>query len=43
MHRVRVTRQGQGHELIAGRNDVQITILRLFGNAVCRLYQISTG
>src|SRR5262252_3498583 len=43
IHRVRLTLQGQVHELIEGLNDVQIKILRLFGNEVCRLYQISTG
>jgi hypothetical protein len=43
MHRVRMTVQDQGHDLIEGLNDVQIKILRLFGNEVCRLYQISTG
>ena len=43
IHRVRVTVQGQVHDLIEGLNDVQIKILRLFGNEVCRLYQISTG
>jgi transposase len=43
IHRVRMTLQGQVHDLSAGLNDVQITILRLFGNEVCRLYQISTG
>jgi transposase len=43
MHRVRVTVQGQVHDLIEGLNDVQIKILRLFGEAVCRLYQISPG
>ena len=43
IHRVRLTLQGQVHDLIEGLNDVQITILRLFGNEVCRLYQISTG
>jgi hypothetical protein len=26
-----------------GLNDVQVKVLRLFGNEVCRLYQISTG
>jgi cytochrome P450 len=41
--RVRMTLQGQVQELIAGLNDLQIKILRLFGNEVCRLYQISTG
>jgi transposase len=43
IHRVRMTLQGQVHDLIEGLNDVQINILRLFGNEVCRLYQISTG
>jgi transposase len=43
IHRVRVTVQGQVHELIEGLNDVQIKILRLFGEQVCCLYQISPG
>jgi transposase len=43
IHRVRVTVQGQVHDLIEGLNDVQITILRLFGDEVCQLYQISPG
>ena len=43
IHRVRMTVQGQIHDLIEGLNDVQIKILRLFGNEVCRLYQISSG
>ena len=43
IHRVRVTGQGQVHDLIEGLNDVQITILRLFGDEVCQLYQISPG
>jgi transposase len=43
IHRIRMTVQGQAHDRIEGLNDVQIKILRLFGNAVCRLYQISTG
>jgi hypothetical protein len=38
-----MTVQGQAHDLIAGLNDVQSKILRLFGNEVCRLYQISPG
>jgi transposase len=42
IHRVRVTIQGQVHDLIEGLNDVQITILRLFGKEVCCLYQISS-
>ena len=43
IHRIRLTVQGQAHDLIEGLNDVQVKILRLFGNEVCRLYQISTG
>ena len=43
IHSVRVTVQGQVHELIEGLNDVQIKILRLFGERVCCLYQISPG
>src|SRR5439155_3855102 len=43
IHRVRVMVQGQVHDVIEGLNDVQIKILRLFGDAVCRLYQISPG
>ena len=43
IHRVRVTVQGKVHDLIAGLNEVQINILRLFGEEVCRLYQISPG
>jgi transposase len=43
IHRVRVTVQGQVHDLIGGLNDVQIKVLRLFGEEVCRLYQISPG
>ena len=43
IHRVRVMVQGQGHDVIEGLNDVQIKILRLFGGAVCRVYQISPG
>jgi transposase len=43
IHRIRMTVQGQAHDLIEGLNDVQVKSLRLFGNAVCRLYQISTG
>jgi transposase len=43
IHRVRMTVQGQVHDLIEGLKDVQIKILRLFGNETCHLYQISTG
>src|SRR5205814_6315724 len=35
IHRVRVTVQGQGHDLIEGLNEVQIKILRLFGEGSC--------
>ncbi len=38
-----MTVQGQLQDFIVGLNDVQIKILRLFGEAVCRLYQISHG
>ncbi|MGH7393484.1 MAG: IS1634 family transposase [Candidatus Rokuibacteriota bacterium] len=41
IHRVRVTAQGQIHDLIEGLNDVQIKVLRRFGEHVCCLYQIS--
>jgi hypothetical protein len=41
IHRVRVTVQDQVYDLIEGLNDVQIKILRLFGEQVCCLYQIS--
>lgn len=43
IHRVRVIVQGKTHNLIEGLNDVTIKILRLFGEAVCQLYQISPG
>jgi len=43
IHRVRVTVQGTVHDLIEGLNKMQINILRLFGEEVCRLYQISPG
>jgi hypothetical protein len=43
IHRIRLTVQGQAPDLITGLNDVQVKVLRLFGNEVCRLYQISTG
>lgn len=41
IHRVRVTIQGHVHERIESLTNVQINILRLFGNVVCHLYQIS--
>jgi transposase len=43
IHRVRVRGQGQVHNLIEGLNDVQIKVLRLLGERVCYLYQISPG
>ncbi len=43
IHRVRLTVQGKGYDLIEDLNEVQIKILRLFGDQVCRLYQISPG
>ena len=43
IHRVRVSVQGQMHDLIEGLNEVQIKILRLFGQEVCQIYQISSG
>lgn len=41
IHRVQVTVQGQVQDLIEGLNEVQMKILRLFGEEVCRIYQIS--
>ena len=41
IHCVRVTVQGEVLDLIEGLNEVRIKILRLFGEGVCRLYQIS--
>lgn len=43
IHRVRVSVRGQIHDLIEGLNEVQIKILRLFGQHVCQVYQISSG
>ena len=37
IHRVQVMVPGQVHDLIEGLNEVQIKILRLFGDEVCRL------
>jgi hypothetical protein len=41
IHRVRVTVQGQVYDLIKGLNNVKIKVLRLFGEQVCCLYQLS--
>src|SRR5215470_2043007 len=43
MNRVRVSGQGQIHDLIEGLNEVQIKILRLFGQEVCQIYHISSA
>jgi transposase len=43
LHRVRVSVQGQMHDLIEGLNEVQIKILRLFGQEVCQIYHISSA
>jgi transposase len=43
IHRVRMIVQDQVHDLIEGLNEVQIKILRLFGQEVCQIYQISSG
>jgi transposase len=43
INRVRVSVQGQMHDLIEGLNEVQIKILRLFGQEVCQIYQISSA
>jgi transposase len=43
IHRVRVTVQGQVYDLVEGLNEGKINVLRLFGEGVCRLYQISPG
>jgi hypothetical protein len=41
IHRVRVTVQGQVHDRLEGFTAVKLNVLRLFGEGVCRLYQIS--
>ena len=43
MHRVRVIVHDHVHDLVEGLNEVQIKILRLFGQDVCQIYQISSG
>jgi len=43
IHRVRVIVQDQVYDLIEGLNEVQIKILRLFGQEVCQIYQISSA
>ena len=43
INRIRLIVQDQVHDLIEGLNEVQIKILRLFGQEVCQIYQISSG
>jgi transposase len=43
IHRVRVTVPGQVYDLVEGLNEGKIKVLRLFGEGVCRLYQITPG
>jgi hypothetical protein len=42
IHRVRVTVQGHVHDRIESLTDVPINMLRVFGNEVCHLDQISS-
>ena len=43
IERVRVTVEGEVHDLITGLNAVKIKILRLFGEQVCHMYQVPLG
>jgi transposase len=43
IHRVRMIVQDQVRDLIEGLNEVQIKILRMFGQEVCQIYQVSSG
>ncbi|MDH3604287.1 MAG: IS1634 family transposase, partial [Candidatus Tectomicrobia bacterium] len=43
IHRVRVRVAGQVHDVIDGLSEVKIKVLRLFGEGVCRLYQLPSG
>jgi transposase len=43
IERVRVTVEGEVHDLITGLNAVKIKILRLFGEQVCHVYQLPLG
>lgn len=43
IERVRVTVDGQVRNLITGLNEVNIKILRLFGEQVCHVYQLPSG
>jgi transposase len=43
IERVRVTVEGEVHDLITGLHAVKIKILRLFGEQVCHMYQLPSG
>jgi transposase len=43
IERVRLMVDGQVQDLITGLNAVKINILRLFGERVCRVYQLASG
>ncbi|MCZ6875725.1 MAG: IS1634 family transposase [bacterium] len=43
IERVRLIVDGQVRDLITGLNEVKIKILRLFGEQVCRVYQLPSG
>jgi transposase len=43
IERVRVTVEGEMHDVITGLHAVKITILRLFGEQVCHMYQLPLG
>jgi len=43
IERVRLTVDDQVRDLITGLNEVKIKILRLFGEQVCQVYQLSSG
>ena len=43
IHRVQVRVHGQVYDVIEGLNEVKIKVLRLFGDGVCRLYQLPSG
>jgi transposase len=43
IERVRLMVDGQVRDLITGLNAVKIKILRLFGEQVCRVYQLAAG
>jgi len=43
IERVRMMVDGKVRELITGLNAVRMTILRLFGEQVCLVYQVPSG